>query len=135
MYCQLGQRGAAAQVQLQTFTIDRDDLKYAGRHICSIDSDAPALFLNLTKAPKPKRLHNVSLSCLITWDATYPIVGGTIYIAALLSVLLFGSETCWCDLVVTASDFAVFRLYTFPDFVPSMNTNTVYCLKYFFALF
>ena len=49
---------AAAGAQTRTFTIDDivlkkvENFKYLGRQISSRDSDAPALFMNLTKARK-----------------------------------------------------------------------------------
>ena len=60
-----------------------------GHQICFTGSDAPALFLNLAK--DQKRLQHIS--CLITREAVDPAVGGKRYVVAVLSVLLFGSET------------------------------------------
>jgi len=85
----------AAQAQARVFTIDGDELKkaenfkYLGRQISSRDSDFPALFLNLSKARK--RLTRISR--LLTRDGASPVVGGKFYVAAILSVLLYGSET------------------------------------------
>ena len=61
---------------------------YLGRQFCFTDSNALALFLNLAKAQK--RLQRISR--LIAREATDPVVGGKSYVAAVLSVLLFGSE-------------------------------------------
>jgi len=84
---------AAAQEQARVFTIDGDELKKAenfklGRQISSRDSDFPALFLNLSKARK--RLTRISR--LLTRDGASPVVGGKFYVAAILSVLLYGSK-------------------------------------------
>jgi len=77
------------------FTIDGDKLKkaenfkYLGRQISSRDSDFPVLFLNLSKARK--RLTRISR--LLTRDGASPVAGGKCFVAAILSVLLYGSET------------------------------------------
>ena len=54
-----------------------------------MDSDAPALFTNLSK--DRKRL--TCLSNLIAREGADAVVGGRIYVAAILAVLLYGSET------------------------------------------
>ena len=83
-------RVAAAQAQLQVFTINGVDLKkvenfkYLGRQICHTDSDAPALFMNLNKARK--RLHQ--LFCLIAREGADPVVGRRIYVGQ--------SQPCCC---------------------------------------
>ena len=86
---------AAAAAHARVFTIDGIELKkvenfkYLGRQISSRDSDFPALFLNLSKARK--RL--VRISRLLAREGASPEVGGKFYVAAILSVLLYGSES------------------------------------------
>ena len=86
---------AAAGAQARTFTIDGVVLKkvehfiYLGCQISSRDSDAPALFMNLAKAQKRlARIFN-----LIAREGADSAIGGRIYVAAVLAVLLYGSET------------------------------------------
>ena len=79
----------------RTFTIDGFVLKkvknfgYLGRQISSRDSDTPGLFMNLAKAQK--RLSQISN--LIVREGVDPAIGGNIYVAVVLAVLLYGSET------------------------------------------
>ena len=86
---------AAARAQARTFTIDGvvlkkvENFKYLGRQISSRDSDAPALFMNLSKASK----HFSHISNLIAREGADSVVGGRIYVAAVLAVLLYGSES------------------------------------------
>ena len=86
---------AASVAQARVFTIDDIELKkvenfkYLGRQISSRDSDFPALFLNLSKARK--RLARISR--LLAREGASPEVGGKFYVAAILSVLLYGSES------------------------------------------
>ena len=89
------QKEAAAGSQARTFTIDVvvlkkvKNFKYLGHQISSRDSDAPALFMNLTKAQK--RLSQISN--LIAKEGTDPAIGGNIYVTAVLAVLLYSLET------------------------------------------
>ena len=86
---------AALVAQAWVFTIDNIELKkvenfkYLVRQISSRDSDFPALFLNLSKARK--RLARISR--LLAREGASPEVGGKFYVAAILSVLLYGSES------------------------------------------
>ena len=86
---------AAAGAQARTFTIDGvvlkkvKNFKYLGRQISSRDSDAPALFMNLVKARK--RL--AGIANLIAREGADSAIGGRIYVAMVLAVLLYGSET------------------------------------------
>ena len=86
---------AATGAQARTFTIDGvtlkkvENFKYLGRQISSRDSDAPALFMNLTKARK----RFARISNLITREEVDSAIGGRIYVAAVLAVLLYGSKT------------------------------------------
>ena len=66
-----------------------ENFKYLGHQISSRDSDTPALFMNLTKAQK--RL--AQISNLIAREGADSVVGGRIYVAAVLAVLLYGSES------------------------------------------
>ena len=89
------QNEAAAGAQARTFTIDGvtlkkvENFKYLGRQISSRDSDAPALFMNLAKARK----RFARISTLIAREGADSAIGGRIYVAAVLAVLLYGSET------------------------------------------
>ena len=86
---------AAAGAQARAFTIDGtvlkkvENFKYLGRQISSRDSDAPALFMNLAKARK----RFARLSKLLCREGADSHVGGQIYVAAILAVLLYGSES------------------------------------------
>ena len=81
--------------QARTFIIDGvvlekvKNFKYLGRQISSKNSDAPTLFMNLAKAQK--RLSQISN--LIVREGVDPAIGGNIYVAVVLAVLLYGSET------------------------------------------
>ena len=83
----------AAGAQAITFTIDGvvlkkvNNFKYLGRQISSRDSDAPALFMNLAKAQKCF----ARISNLIAGEGADLAIGGRIYVAAVLAVLLYGS--------------------------------------------
>ena len=86
---------AAGRAQTRPFTIDGvvlkkvENVKYLGHQISSRDSDAPALFMNLSKARKHlSRLYN-----LIAREGADLVVGGMIYVAAILAVLLYGLES------------------------------------------
>ena len=86
---------AAAGAQTRTFTIDDtvlkkvENFKYLGRQISSRDSDAPALFMNLAKARK----RFARISNLIAREGADSAVGGRIYVAVVLAVLLYCSES------------------------------------------
>ena len=86
---------AAAGAQARTFIIDGvtlqkvENFKYLGRQISSRDSDAPALFMNLAKARK----RIARISTLIAREGADSAIGGRIYVAAVLAVLLYGSKT------------------------------------------
>ena len=81
---------AAAGAQARTFTIDGvtlkkvENFKYLGRQVSSRDSDDPALFMNLAKARK----RFARISNLIAREGADSVVGGRIYVAAVLMVLL-----------------------------------------------
>ena len=81
--------------QARTLTIDEvvlkkvEKSKYLGRQISSRDSDAPALFMNLAKARK----RFAQISNLIAREGANSAIGGRIYVAEVLTVLLYGSET------------------------------------------
>ena len=85
----------AVEAQATTFTLDGDELgkvdtfKYLGRTVSNIDSDWPALQKNLTKA----RERFARISKVLTWEGSTPRISGNFYRAAILSVLLYGSET------------------------------------------
>ena len=87
------QNEAAAGAQARTFTIDDivlkkvEKFKHLGRQISSRDSDAPALFMNLAKARK----RFACISNLIAREGVDLAVGGRIYVAEVLAVLLYGS--------------------------------------------
>ena len=87
------QNEAAVGAQVRTFTIDGvvlkkvENFKYLGRQISSRDSDAPALFMNLAKAQK----RFARISNLIAREGADSAIGGRIYVAAVLAVLLYGS--------------------------------------------
>ena len=66
-----------------------ENFKYLGHQISSRDSDTPALFMNLAKARK----RFARISNLITREGVDSVVGGRIYIVAVLAVLLYGSES------------------------------------------
>ena len=66
-----------------------ENFKYLGRQISSRDSDAPALFMNLAKARK----RFARISTLIAREGAGSAIGGRIFVAAVLVVLLYGSET------------------------------------------
>ena len=78
--------------QARTFTIDGvvlkkvDNFKHLGCQISSRDSDALTLFMNL--ANSRKRLSRISN--LIIRDGSDASIGGKIYVAAVLAVLLYG---------------------------------------------
>ena len=77
------------------FTIDGIKLKlvknfkYLGRQISSRDSNTPMIFMNLAKARK----HLFCIFVFIATEGADPVVGGKIYVAAVLSVLLYGSDS------------------------------------------
>ena len=65
------------------------NFKYLGCQISSRDSDAPALFMNLMKVQKClSRISN-----LIAREEADSAIGGKIYVATVLAVLLYGSVT------------------------------------------
>ena len=72
-----------------------ENFKYLGHQISSRDSDALALFMNLAKAQK----RFTCISNLIAREGTDSAIGGRIYVAKVLAVLLllllllYGSET------------------------------------------
>ena len=77
--------------------------KYLGHQISSRDDDALALFMNIAKAHK--RLSH--LSVLISRELADPVVGGTIYVATVLVVLLFGLKF-WGEPPVYLTPYANF---------------------------
>ena len=92
------QREAVQACQLareQTFTINGDELrsvetfKYLGRIVSSTDSDWPALKKNLTKA----RQRWAMISRVLVRDGADARISGMFYKAAVLTILLYGSET------------------------------------------
>ena len=93
---QQGERDeAVAGAQATIFTIDGvvlkkvENFKCLGRQISSRDSDAQALFMNLAKARK----RFARISNLIAREGANLAIGGRIYVAAVLAVLLYSSET------------------------------------------
>ena len=93
------------QAQSRTFTIDGDVLekvdgfRYLGRPISHVDSDQSALLHNLKKARKRLAL----ILRLLVREGASPYVGGKFYIAAILSVLLYGLESwVWTQLMLKA---------------------------------
>ena len=85
----------ALEAQATTFTLDGEELgkvdtfKYLGRTVSNIDLDRPALQKNLTKA----QARFARISKVLTWEGATPRISGQFYRAAILSVLLYGSET------------------------------------------
>ena len=95
---------AAVGAQARTFTIDGvvpkkvENFEYLGYQISSRDSDAPALFMNLAKARK----RFARISNLIAREGADSAIGGRIYVAAVLAVLLYGSKTwVWTSSMLT----------------------------------
>ena len=90
-------KDASALTQCRVFTIDGVDLKkvetfkYLGRQIWDIDLDTTALFMNLCKTHK--RLNHLFCCLIARKKGADPVVGGKIYVAAVISVLLYRSET------------------------------------------
>ena len=88
-------RREVLQALSRTFTIDGDILqkvekfRYLGRPISHVDSDHLALLHNLKKARKRLAL----ISRLLVREGASAFVGGKFYSAAILSVLLYGSES------------------------------------------
>jgi hypothetical protein len=75
--------------------------KYLGRIMSENDSDWPALQKNLTKA----RQRWASISRLLGREGATPKVSGYIYKAAILTVLLYGSETwVWSQRMLQACE-------------------------------
>ena len=66
-----------------------ENFEYLGRQISSRDSDALALFMNLSKARK----HFSCISNLIAREGADAVVGGRIYVTVVLAVMLYGSES------------------------------------------
>ena len=62
-------------------------MKYLGHKIISRDSDALALFMNLTKAQCSQ------ISNLIATEGADPAIGGKIYVAVVFLVIPYGLET------------------------------------------
>lgn len=81
--------------QSRTFTIDRDDLekvevfRYLGQPTSNMDLDYPALLHNLKKARERPAL----ISRLLMRDGASPFVGERLYVAAILSVLFYRSDS------------------------------------------
>ena len=98
---------AARAAQAVNFTLDGTVLgktgsfKYLGRIVSENDSDWPALQKNLTKA----RQRWASISRLLGREGATPKVSGYIYKAAILTVLLYSSETwVWSQRMLKACE-------------------------------
>ena len=111
---------AAAGAQIRIFTIDDivlkkvENFKYLGRQISSRDSDALVLFINLAKAQK----RFACLSNLLCREGADSHVGGRIFVAVILAVLLYGSESwVWTSSMLnTIRGFHHPHVFTLPPY-------------------
>ena len=80
-----------------------ENLKYLGRKICDTDLNSPALFMNLCTARKLRR----RLFCLIARKGADPVVGGKIYVAAVIQYCCTDQKP-WCGTSVCSTAYKAF---------------------------